>query len=199
MSKLSFARYWRYEDIPLKLFIDISQNHKYRKMVRYGFASFDNCVEKYEQIISENSKRTNSFDYQHYFGLQRKLYTQINDYYTIKAALLKLSIEIDEEIIDFLKTKGFKININTQKDYEKTIYACFRRIEGHKTRANIIKSDIDKLKKGNDSNILFEEILAILSYQLGYTVERGITLAQYNEYKKIIKQKQQRNERNKER
>jgi hypothetical protein len=168
-------------------------------MIRYGIASFDNCTERYEEIIKENSKRNNSFDYQHYFGLQRKLYTHINDYYTIKAALLKLTIDVDREIIDFLKTKGFKISLKSQEEYEKTVHASFRRIEGHRTRANIIKSDIDKLQKGKEASPLYEEILAILSYQLGYTVDKNITLAQYNEYRKIIKHKQRGNERNKER
>jgi len=53
----------------------------------------------------------------------------------------------------------------------------------------MLQSEVANFKGESENAITFEELMATLCVQLGFTVPDDITLARYNEYKKIIKKR----------
>lgn len=135
------------------------------------------------------------------------------DYNLVKASLLKLvalNLEVgivighnemfiqDDDLISDLRAKGYKINTTDKNTYCESISNAMHRAEHLVTRMKMKANEINEMMKdsGGSQVVSFEEIIANLSFMLGFELPDNLTLARYNEYKKILKERNKRQEIN---
>lgn len=164
-----------------------------------------NNIEAWEEIVRLNCMHNDTTEYSSYLTALKSYALLINDFITIKAHIGKLTLpvfdgsKVNMESVAYLEKKGYKIDFSSKENYIESLKAADKKRSNLMTRINMRRKEIEKLtannKPGEQKGL--EQILAALSFQLGYTVEDNITLARYNEYNKILKQKAEAHGRNK--
>lgn len=113
----------------------------------------------------------------------------MEEFISIRSKIIKLHFKIDTEIIKSLKRKGYNINTSSRSLYEESLDNALSRSEGIITRISLKLREMEKDSKKSeteDRDFGFEEIIAQLNVGLGFNVDDSLTLARFNEYKKII-------------
>lgn len=160
-------------------------------------ADIEDCFKAWEEILQKNSKVVGSFEYQNYFELSLGYAQFLSDYITAKAILIKLRYVIDDGDIAWLGERGYMIDVDHgYSGYLNSLYIVGKKSDNLRTK---IKSRFKELKdfgKTGDAPVeaySFQEVLANLNANLNFSVNEDITLAAYNEYRRIIKAKQKQN------
>lgn len=162
---------------------------KYELLLIEGECEQEELLEQWELIVKENSKASGDRKYESYFQLSKSYAQLVATYLIVKSSLLHLIIlPADMELVNDLRKRGYKID---SEHYMQSIEACLIKVDNLVTRARMKQKEIesqfitsDRTKPGS-----FEEIMANLSVGLGFIVPDTLTLASYNEYKKILKAK----------
>jgi hypothetical protein len=184
--------YFSYHNIPLKLFLEISSTGEFERVVIKGKSDIDGCIDAWEEIIKTNSKETGDSSYNSYLSLYRAYYLLLNEYKLVKATLIYLMFNIDDNLIGMLGRKGYKIQTSGSKAYRESIESSSKKADNLKTKIVLREIEIQKFagnKKDNKKQIGIEELIATLSLQLGFEVDDTITLCRYNQYAKILKER----------
>lgn len=149
----------------------------------------------WEEIMKRNGEQNGSFRYSEYLE-NHKSYAELNNEYILtKALLIKLCFVVDFECIQSLRELGYKINTENSAKYEESLTRALRKSENLITKINMRKNQIESVANEKGDDFGFEEVMASLISSLGFEVSSDITLARYNEYKKIIKKKHERNKK----
>lgn len=177
--------FWEYETISLKLYIEVSTTGNYRKLIKRGWATTKSCAEQFEKILSLNSVHSGSFEYiNRIYDLQGYNQT-LNEYNFVKAALTKLLFKVDKELIQELAVLGYTIALDGgQSEYVKSINQAFFASENLVTQLHLRANDMQDEEE--QEPVTMNQVLANMSYQLGFKIDDGITLDEYNAYKKIV-------------
>lgn len=179
--------FWLYENITLALFIEIAGGGNVNKLVREGTATQEQCAQAWERILKQNSLVSGGLEYLNYFNLYKSYDKLIADYTIVKATLLTLMFVVDDNDIMFLKRKGIKIATTSATQYNESLQAGMRRAEGMVNQIVARQIELAKMQnKDKDRKVSAEELLAYISVELGFAVTDNVTLARYNEYKKLI-------------
>jgi hypothetical protein len=176
------VKYWQYETIPLKLYLEIASSGDLSKLVLSGNV---NAEEAWEEIVRKNQQAVGSNRYDNYFEKSQSYALMVNEYIFVRSALIYLSVKPDKEVAGLLAEKGYKID---PKNYIESLNKAFRKSENLITKAISKQNElhVEQEQRGESS---FEEIMANLVVGLGFHVNDDITLSRYNEYRKIIKKK----------
>jgi len=181
--------YWAYETISLKLYLEIAGSGNIGRLHKKGKPDAE-CEKIWEDIVKQNQKANGSYEFDIYFFSTQDYALLLNDYIFIKAALMKLSLEVDRDLVKVLAGKGYRISLENSEEYAKTLLACLRRSENLITKTVMKHNELAEFSKARSgAKTSFEEVMANLSFGLGFTVPDSITLARYNEYRKILKAK----------
>jgi hypothetical protein len=106
--------------------------------------------------------------------------------------------------LEYLRNKGYVIDTTTKESYIASLKGALRKRENLMTRINMKKKEIERIAlqqkggKGEDRSV--EQLLAALSFQIGFPIAEDVTLARFNEYSRIVRIQQsetQRHGRNK--
>jgi glutaredoxin 2 len=186
-SKVTYT----YDNIPLQLFIHIAKT---------GEVELLNAVEPleaWEEIISRNCAVNEIHDYKVYLEAMRSQAVISNEYMCIKAHLIKLSLpvfagsKIDMNSVEYLEKKGYKINLDSKEAYIESLRAALKKKENLLTRINMKTKEIERMliqnqgaKNGEKS---IEELLASLSFHIGFSIPGDVTLARFNEYTRMLR------------
>ena len=94
-----------------------------------------------------------------------------------------------KEILQYLRSKGHKVDTTSNEAYEESLVLLSKKADAITTRLRMKENELLIMvnDKGERSN--FEETMATLCANLGFTVPDSVTLARYNEYMKVIKKK----------
>ena len=146
---------------------------------------------EWEKIVSKNYETNGEFDYVNYIDLQEGFAHLLNEYNVVKAQLLKLSFVVDENIIEELRGKGYRIDTSSKSKYIESLNSALHRSDNIISRIKIKKSEINSLieDERTDDKPTFDSIVALVSMYLGFPIPDDIGLARFNEYKKLIKKK----------
>lgn len=148
----------------------------------------EGCEIAWGEVLKENSTTNSDLNYIHMMNDYKALGGLTRDFIMVRANLLKLSFIVDDEALDFLKRKGYSINLSSALAYSESLTAGIKRSEHLNTRIEMKRNEIvRKYKRETAKPITFEEAIAELNVSLGFVVERDITLASFNEYRKILK------------
>lgn len=152
----------------------------------------EDVLEEWEKIVAENAKANGDYNYDSYFQLLKSYLKLISQYTIVKSMLMRCCFIISWEDISELRRRGFKIVVDNTGKYTESITAAMRRVDNLVTRAVMKKKEIEKYFQESDrkqSPVGFEQAMANLNYSLGFSVNENLTLAAFNEYKKIIRAK----------
>lgn len=213
------VKFYGYENIPLKLFLDIADAGQFEKLILSGKGTLQDCLERWEKIIEKNSEENASFQYLSYVSLLKGYASLLAQHLEVKILLQKAMLQVDEETINDLGKIGYKLDITLTKaqlkeienapasempilekqfrsfNYAKSIENAARRSNTLVTKIGMKQSELAQFnqtgKKKEDSS--FEDVIASLEVALGdgRNIFEDITLAKYNALKKIARKKQE--------
>lgn len=177
-------------------------------------ASLVLCQEKWEEIVQENATATNNLTLNSFLKRSKGLASLLADYNSVIGSLMLASMAIDNDTIAWLDSKGYKLdtscskvcqepqrNNNQEEPYLNLCHLnchryCHSLAENNQRRRHIVTKIISKRNEmlrsaaENGGKLpTVEEMIAHISAGIGFEVKDNITLARYNEYKKIIKSK----------
>ncbi len=180
-----------YSDIKLKMFIDIANTRDYKKVLIKGFATLEQCEMAFEKIVEQNATANQDNTYRRYSQSlisYNKLLSELN---VVKAYLIQLLFQVDTDVIRWLKGKNYIISTANSKEYELTIYANLRKSENLVTRLQMKVKEITNMLESHTSDqtspTTIGSLIASVSAELGFALDENLTLAEFNEYKRIIK------------
>lgn len=192
--KTSTAKFYTYEDITLKLYLEIAASLDFKRLILKGKAKESELMEAWELIIRKNYEVNGGFDYINYCDLIDGYNSLLSDYNYVRATLIQLMFVVDDNYIEELRNKGYKIDTSDSIKYAESIAAALRRSENLITRLKMKSNEISEMigRDGGSSPASFEEIMAGLSLALKFAVPEDIKLSRFNEYKKIITERNQK-------
>jgi hypothetical protein len=169
--------------------MEISNGADLENLIIEGVVSDIILYNNWEDILRKNSKANNNLEFLNHFEAAQKYTMLLSLYTTIKACLMKLTICPDVNIIEYLRTEGYHIDGSSVKAYMESIIAASNLSENLATKIQTKEKELKLYKIESDvsGSIGFEEGLANLSFMIGFSIPDDITLAKYNEYKRIIR------------
>lgn len=162
-----------------------------------GRATQEECFIAWEEILKRNGEANNDYSYKQFLAKSIEYAKLLNDYQLIKAILIKLHFVVDDEHIALLKSKGYKIDTSSGSKYANSLSAALRKCENLITKMVMKQNELNNtLSEKEQKPVNLEQLLAHISAGLGYEIKDDITLARYNEYKKILEAKNKQHGRN---
>ena len=162
-----------------------------KKLIVKGKASESELNEAWEFLIRKNYQVNGGFDYINYVDLVQGYNQIMAEYNVIRCTLIQLMFCVDDNYISELKDKGYRIDTTNSITYIESINAALRRSENLITRLKMKSNEIQDMmgKQGGERASSFEEIMAGLSLALKFAVPEDLKLSRFNEYKKIINER----------
>jgi hypothetical protein len=187
--------FYIYDDIPLKLYIELAASGEYKKLIKSGSATNDECAQAWENIMVKNGKVTGNLDYLNYFETYKQFQLLVSKYHMLKAILMKLAYPaffgFDKVKIQYMISEGYRIKLNTIEAYVASVQAADKRVNSLVTKILTKKAQLENMfkDKGKEEEPQgFYEIIAYLIAE-GFNINNDITLATYNQLVKIIRKK----------
>lgn len=171
--------------------MEIANTENYELLQTNGSYDKESTLTKWEQLISENSKHNNNAGYDEYLTKDKQYKSLINDYTTIKAALIKLSICADEPLRLWLWKLGYKVTFVPYEKYSVSLGAALKRLENLVSKILMVGNEISSINKerSNTQVITFDDLMANLVDRAGYSLPDNITLARFNSINKVLSKK----------
>jgi hypothetical protein len=196
--------YYSYDDIPLKLFVEIAQTGNVARLCVSGLPTEEELVNRWEDIIQKNSKANGDNTLSNYTLELEEYNFMLLEYNTANACIVKLMLCLlagepkDDEAIESLNSFGYGIRDTGSRDeYVESINAAVRRANNVLTRIKVklnqIRADFET--KGTEQSQSVEEMIGIVSAAIGYEISGDVTLSRFNSYKKIIRQRRVKKEK----
>jgi|SRR5690242_19183927 len=192
-----------YDDITLKLYIEIAKTGDFLKLVKEGEVSPETCLEAWETLIKRQEKETGTNQYNAFFQLLKGYSILMNDHTTIRATLIIVALtrhytvwdEVKEHY-EYLNRKGYKIDTSSPEAIMDSVTAGLHKCENLVTKAVMKEKELQRMfeARGEGRSQGFEEVMAHLNFALGFTVPDTIKLSAYNEYQKILKARERAQE-----
>jgi len=203
--KSSTAILWGYDDITLKLYIDISKTGEVTKLVKKGRIDSEKCLDAWEELIKRQEKEIGTNNFGAYFSLHKAYLNYANDHEVIRATLVLVGLStrqaynsegklvwinlIRPNDLVWLRSKGHNIDLTSYDTVLSSVMACIHKNENLITKAVSKRKELEKMLegKGDGKPLEFVDIMAQLNFAWPNPVSDDITLATYNSYQKILK------------
>ena len=179
-----------YDDILLTTYMEIAQTGNTNLLVITGSPTDKDIENAWEEIVKRNSQ-CNGFSLDEYLDNIKTYAKLLGDYGLVKLSLMQLMMVVDDEAIAFLESKGYRIDRSSASAYSASIQNALQKCKNIITKLKTRYNQIQQSNKDNEKapKTSIEEILANISVSIGFSVGPDVTLARFNEYKKIIKKK----------
>lgn len=148
----------------------------------------------WEEIVRKNNEENGNLDFNNYFQCLKTYADLVNEYITVKACLLKLTkVSVDAATIEVLEDFGYILEVTTMDSYKKSLQIVTAKSDNLITKIMSKHKELQEFNKNKSKPLTFAKALMQVGVGLGYSVSKDITLAEYNEAKKLIKEKHGRN------
>lgn len=186
-SKVCF----KYNDIPLRTFLEVAENRQYRLLVKAGNFTEEELMEEWESIIEVNSDLTGQMEFSTYKDLLIGYGQLVAQYNIDKGLLMKLCFQVDDAAIEELRERGYIIDTAGAAVYAQTLADALIRSNNLVTRIEMKQKELERFHDSVnvERKVTYEELVAQLNAALGFSVNDNITLAAFNEYQKILKRR----------
>lgn len=174
--------------------MNIAATNNYSLMALNGVED-EQCLVEWEKIVKQTGEASGDYSYLSRLDNYRTYISLLAEFNIVKAMLLRLCYIIDDNYISYLRKKGYKIDISGAKGYSDSIIAAMARSNNLVTKIKMKSNEMIKEAENSENQKAgtgFEETLANLCAQLGFEVNDNVTLARFNEYRKIIQLKNKR-------
>lgn len=174
--------------------MDISSSGNYNLLCISGEPTTEQLISRWEEIIRENGKHNGDKSFETYFQLIRSYALIIAEYVVVQTSLmLMLTMPIDFELVTDMRKRGYKMDVNSNDSYHKSIQAALSKVKNCITRAIMKRKEIDSKfkdapKQGQTSS--FSRVIASINAGMGWqAINDSTSLVMYNEYRSILKEK----------
>ena len=212
-TKNASVTFWDYDNILLRLYIHIAKTGEFFKLVRSGEADQVKCLELWEQLVKRQEKETGLNKYNTLLTMSKAYLTFYNDHKTIRASLIRVALMnrqtvdisngsliwinlMDVDDLNYLDRKGYSVDLSSYDKVIESVTARLRKCENLISKAVSKKKELEKMLEGGHGKEEggFEQVMAQLNFALGFVVGEDVTLARFNEYQKILKERQKSQE-----
>lgn len=185
------VKLYSYDDITLRLYMEIGKTGKYSKLKIKGKPTPAQCLKAWEEIVKKNNEGSSAASEASIYTMTMEgLNKHLADYVAVKADLLILVFEIDDDRLKYLESKGYKLDQSSGSKFTESLNAALRRAENLKNKAESRKEELINMSKGKaKKEIGFDEVMAGLISMWGQPIDDNITLVRFNEYQRIIQKK----------
>ncbi len=194
-NNIIYENFLSYDTIKLKLYIEIAKTGNIKLLSLVPNPDSKDCAKIWEAIIKKSSQATKSYGFDNYLNSISSLGLVRNEWHMVRLYLIKLYFIVDKEAIEFLDSVGISINTSGAHAYSLSLENAMKNSTNYITRISMLDKEIKKLEEGKEDNYGFEEIIANTSYNIGFALDKDITLAEYNEYQRIISKKHERSKK----
>lgn len=179
-KKVSVTSYYSYEDIPLKIYLNIIETNDLNLLIKKGKLDI-NAGLAWELITKENEAANGGNSYSIMFEHYKSLAELVAEYNEIRITLWALLYKVDHEKVDRMRELGFKIDCTTTETYKITLYNCIRNSKNYSTKIKMKRNEIDaEMPKSEQQKVSFNEVMASLTRHIGFNLPDDITLARFN-------------------
>lgn len=190
--------YYSYDTLPLKTFFDIiktGDNGLLVRKIKPKLKDFIGLDERWEAIIKRHNEESGNLEFNNYFSNLQVYTGLLTEYIIVKACVLKLSIPpVDVDVVALLNSKGYAIDLTTPKNFRKSLTSADIRSNNLVTKIMSKQNELDSYRKIDGGKpVTFSKAIANLSMGLGFSVDRYLTLSEYNEFNQRIKERNGRN------
>ena len=205
ISGLGFKRttpvYFQYDNITLKMFVEISNDGDFKRLLISGAYNADTAIQEWEEIIKRNSEVNGDFQWHDYFELFRGYLTLQTKHLKTRALLFSLAAsgynnKNEEHVakVSELASMGIKIDVTSGAGFEKSISLGFRKSDNFVSKYESKRLELEKLvsksKEKGSKRETFDTIWANLSVAAApMVISEDITLSKFNELKKVLKER----------
>ena len=189
-SQPSLKSYWQYDDIMLSLYFKIANTGNVELLAKSGIADHTECLYLWEDIVKKNAEANGSRDYLNHLSDFKTFAKLNNDYYLVKAMLMRLSIQFDKGIQEDLKQKGYNIAEPDTDDFFTSMLVADKQASNIVTKIKMKENELNRVASRSVKKFSSDKALANLSVSLNMVLPQEITLSLFNEYKLIAKERQ---------
>jgi len=179
--------------------MEIGAGGNVAKIIQQGTATREECLAAWEQIVKLNNEASGNFQYDNYQDIMRRIAALINEYNAVTASLLYLHANIDQDVVAYLKELGYKIDITSgSKKFHESLTQANAKSKNIQSKILSKQKELEVIQ-GQDNqgkSLTFEEVVANINVLLGFSVPDDITLIRYNQYRKILAEKNKQQSKN---
>lgn len=198
LFKRKSATFYTYEDVPLKLYFEVANTGNLSLLVIKGKARHDDCMAAMEAIMIENERKTGNAIISRYMAMSKIYLSLIAEYTFMRASIiicvLRGWLYIDWQHLSTVNKK-YSISMASPGAYTQSLRSALSSCNNLLTKAEMQRKEIERMRSsGEGKQKSFYEIIASLNSALGFTVPETITLSQYNEYGRVLKEREKKQE-----
>jgi len=173
------------------MFIEVAETSDYKKLIKRGEPTEDQCAEAWENIIQRNGQNSGNQGYNNHLNDANTYTALLSEYLFMRSALTKLLYVIDYQLIKYCeKNFGYRFALTSTEDYAQSLFAVSRRVDSLATRIKMHQNKMQAASTVQQSGkSSFHEAIAVLIDAFKVDFRDDITLAKYNELVKILKQR----------
>jgi hypothetical protein len=176
----------------------IANNEDLSLLIVRGKVDKEFLAARWELIVKKNTEENGNYQFNAYFTLLKVYATLLADYNLAKGIILKMCIDpIDYELISTVRSMGYKMDITNTGTFAESLKNALNKISNYNTKLESKKKEIQTMwltMREDKQQSSYEAVVANLNYALGFSVAGDITLAAFNEYKKIFKEHSKKKE-----
>lgn len=167
--------------------MEISKTANYSKLVVKGMASENVCAIQWEEIVRTNDIENNSNGYSNYFDAYQSYGLLCAEYNIVKACLNKLMLNKNNiKVILELGGMGYAIDNSSEENFNLTFDKVNAQSNNLTTKIKTKLATLELYTKGGKAASA-ASLIAQVSAGMSFKIPNDILLAEFNEYKKIIK------------
>jgi hypothetical protein len=197
VSSSTTKKFYTYDDIKLKLYIEVTQSRTYRKLLISGEASDDECFAAWESLLIRNSKATGDLDYSNYFQLVQTYGLLLAKYNVVKACILKLTYTIDSRVVGILEEFGYSLDLTSNLTYATTLNNASISSNNIVTKLATIQKQLAEYEDKDSEPLTIGKIIADINTAMKFqAIDSDVLLSEFNEYKALIQKQNGRRSSN---
>lgn len=177
-----------YETIKLQTYLKIIDTGNLKLLVQKGEPINKEINAAWEDIVRENGRHSNNYEYDAYLQTLKDYVRLYKDYVLVKASISSMLISYNDEDFRFLKTKGFKVDTTNYTEYYKSLQNCVIRAENYesKLRSKSKEMHVEQEEK-KFTKLTIGDYIATLNKALGGMYANiDVLLCEYNALKGLI-------------
>lgn len=181
----------KYDTILLKTYFEIANKGDFTKLLLNGEATLEQCKEKWNEIVAVNFENSGTFDFMGYVDNIEGYNSFLQEHNVTIAELLILHFQVDNEMIEELRERGYIIDTSSKNSYAASLERAMERSKSLLSRIKMKSNELDNFSEYLKDNkpATFDEIMASLIINLGFIVPDEITLSRFNQYRNLIVQR----------
>jgi len=192
VSVLISVRYYKYDTITLKLFVEVINSGEFERIARSKVYDAEKCLECWEQILVMNSRQEGTNRLGITFDSFKAYIRYSAVFVMVNAMLTKLQFIVDKDVVEELAGLGYNIKM-TKEGYAPSIQTAFNKLRNINSKIASKQIELEALIKGGDGEIKsgldFGGMIAEVSTALGFQISKDVLLSEYNSYVKLIRAK----------